>query len=112
MDSNSKMFIYFQNVYINPNYEYLEKLVKPIKGMGYRTFSHNDGVLNPSVAKNNYIMIFYDEACEKQDNIRSYFSMGRHKNIDSFYLCQTYSHISKHFIRDNANLIIMCTYRL
>jgi len=33
--------------------------------------------------------------------------MGRHKNIDSFYLCQTYSHIAKHLIRDNANFIIM-----
>jgi len=31
--------------------------------------------------------------------------MGRHKNIDSFYLCQTYS--PKHLIRDNANFIIM-----
>jgi len=33
--------------------------------------------------------------------------MGRHKNIDSFYLCQTYSHLPKHLIRDNANFIIM-----
>jgi len=33
--------------------------------------------------------------------------MRRHKNIDSFYLCQTYSHIPKHLIRDNANFVIM-----
>jgi len=33
--------------------------------------------------------------------------MGRHKNIDSFYFCQTYSHIPKNLIRDNANFIIM-----
>jgi len=32
-------------------------------------------------------MIFDDVACEKQNNIRSDFCMGRHKNIDSFYLC-------------------------
>jgi len=75
--------------------------------MGYHTFSHNDGVLDPSEAKYNSIMIFDDVACEKQDNIRSYFCMGRHQNIDSFYLCQTYSHILKHLIRDNANFIIM-----
>jgi len=80
--------------------------MKPIKGMGYYTFSHKEGVLDPSEAKNNSIMIFDDVAYEKQDN-RSYFSMGRHKNIDSFYLCQTYSHIPKHLIRDNANFIIM-----
>jgi len=33
--------------------------------------------------------------------------MGRHKNIDSFYLRQTYSHLPKHLIRDNAKFIIM-----
>jgi len=33
--------------------------------------------------------------------------MGRHKQIDSFYLCQTYTKIPKHLIRDNANLIII-----
>jgi len=77
----------FENVYIfskslyQRKYEYLEKLIKPIKGMGYHTFSHNDGILNPDVAY------------EKQDKIRSYFCMGRHKNIDSFYFCQTYSNI-------------------
>jgi len=53
--------------------------------MGYHTFCHNDGVLEPSEAKNNSIMIFDVVACEKQDNIRSYFSMCRHKNIDYFY---------------------------
>jgi len=85
----------------------LEKLIKSIKGMGYHTFSHNDGVLDPSAAKNNSIMIFDYEACEKQDNIRSYFCMGRHKNIGSFYFRQTYSHIPKNLIRDNANFNIM-----
>ena len=103
----------FENIYVfskslyQPKYEYLEKLIKPIKGMGYHTFSQNESVLPPSKAKNNSIMIFDDVACEKQDNIRSYFCMGRHKNIDSFYLCQTYTHIPKHLIRDNANMIIM-----
>jgi len=72
----------FENVYIfskslyKPKYEYLEKLIKPIKGMGYHTFSHNDRVLDPSEANNISIMIFHDAACEKQDNIRSYFFMS------------------------------------
>lgn len=103
----------FENIYLfskslyQPKYEYLEKLLKPIKGMGYYTFSENETVLPPNEAKNNSIMIFDDVACEKQNNIRSYFCMGRHNNIDSFYLCQTYTHIPKHLIRDNANMIIM-----
>ena len=33
--------------------------------------------------------------------------MGRHNNIDSFYLCQTYSHIPKQLLRDNANMIML-----
>jgi len=75
--------------------------------MKYITFSHNNGVLDHCEAKNNSIMTFDEVACEKQGKIRSYFCMGRHKNIDSFYLCQTYSNIPKHLIRDNANFIIM-----
>jgi len=48
-----------ENVYIiskslyQPKYEYLDKLIKAIKGMGYHTFSHNDGVLDLSEAKNS-----------------------------------------------------------
>lgn len=103
----------FENIYVfskslhQPKYVYLEKLIKPIKGMGYYTFSENDTVLPPDKAKENSVFIFDDVACEKQNNIRSYFCMGRHNNIDSFYLSQTYTHIPKHLIRDNANMIIM-----
>lgn len=103
----------FENIYLyskslyQPKYEYLEKLISPIEGMGYFTFSDNESVIPPDEAKNNSIIIFDDVACEKQNNIRSYFCMGRHKNVDSFYLCQTYTRIPKHLIRDNANMIIM-----
>jgi hypothetical protein len=45
--------------------------------------------------------------CDKQDNMRQYFSMGRHRGIDCFYLCQTYTKVPKHLIRDNANMIIL-----
>ena len=33
--------------------------------------------------------------------------MGRHKLVDCFYLCQTYTRMPKHLIRDNANLLIL-----
>ena len=103
----------FENIYLyskslyQPKYEYLQKLISPIKGMGYYTFSDNESVIPPDEAKNNSVMIFDDVACEKQNNIRAYFCMGRHKNVDSFYLCQTYTRIPKHLVRDNANMIIM-----
>ena len=55
----------------------------------------------------NFIFIFDDVACDKQDTVREYFSMGRHANVDCFYLCQTYVRILKHLIRNNANLLIL-----
>lgn len=101
----------FENIYIyskslqQPKYQYLEKLLTGIKGMGYHTFSDNSTVISPTKAKRNSVFVFDDIACEKQDHIRAYFSMGRHRDVDSFYLGQSYTRIPKHLIRDNANFL-------
>lgn len=103
----------FENVYVyskslyQPKYIYLEKLLKPIKGMGYYAFNASENILHPSEAKQNSIFIFDDVACDNQDVIREYFSMGRHNHIDSFYLAQTYARCPKHLIRDNANFLVL-----
>ena len=103
----------FENIYIyskslyQPKYEYLRALISSVKGIGYYTFSDNEDVIPPDSAKPNSIMIFDDVACEKQNNIRSYFCMGRHKDMDSFYLCQTYTRIPKHLVRDNENILMV-----
>lgn len=103
----------FENVYVyskslqQPKYQYLEKLLAPIDEIGYFTFSNNSDVIPPSKARADSIFIFDDVACDKQNTVREYFAMGRHTNVDCFYLCQTYARIPKHLIRDNANLLIM-----
>lgn len=103
----------FENIYLyskslhQPKYEYLKRLIMGIPGLGYYTFSNNSDVISPDNAKPNSVFIFDDVACEKQDNVRAYFSMGRHNDVDSFYLCQTYTRIPKHLIRDNANFLII-----
>lgn len=103
----------FENVYIfskslyQPKYLYLEKLLKPIKDIGYFSFNNSENILDPSEAKSNSVFIFDDVACDNQEKIREYFSMGRHNHIDCFYLCQTYAKIPKHLIRDHANSIIL-----
>lgn len=103
----------FENLYIyskslhQPKYAYLRKLIKSINGMEYNEFSNNCEIITPSEAKRNSIFIFDDVACDKQNNIREYFCMGRHNDVDSFYLCQSYTHIPKHLIRDNANYIVI-----
>lgn len=103
----------FRNIYVysktlnQDKYNYLERILKPIKGMGYHTFSSNETVLPPSEVKRHSIMIFDDVICDKQNNIRDYFCMGRHSGVDCFYLTQTYTRVPKHLIRDNANFLIM-----
>lgn len=103
----------FENVYVyskslnQPKYVYLERLLKPIKDIGYYAFNASENILHPSKAKMNSLFIFDDVACDNQDVVREYFSMGRHQYVDSFYLCQTYAKIPKHLIRDNANFLIL-----
>lgn len=105
--------LYFENVYIysktlNQNkYKYLESILRPIAGLGFYTFSSNDDIISPSEAKPNFIFIFDDIICDKQNHIKEYFCMGRHNKIDCFYLTQTYTAIPKHLIRDNANMLII-----
>jgi len=102
----------FRNVYIyskslyQPKYAFLQEVMK-IPGMGYFPYKENDEIVHTNKAKRHSIFIFDDVACDKQEKIREYFCMGRHRDIDSFYLCQTYTRIPKHLIRDNACLIIL-----
>lgn len=101
----------FENIYIysktlhQPKYQLLEKLIKPIKGMGYFPFANNEEITDKP--KPNSIFIFDDIACENHDRVRKYFAMGRHHGVCSFLLCQSYVRCPRHLIRENANLIIL-----
>lgn len=104
----------FENVYVysktleQDKYKYLKAMLAPIKGIGYYTFSVHDKVAHPNDTKRNSIIIFDDVVCDKnQENIRNFFCIGRHRNIDCFYLTQTYTKVCKHLIRDNCNFLIM-----
>lgn len=103
----------FENLYVyskslnQPKYQFLKEVLEPIEGVSYLPFSEHETVVSPDEALPNSIMIFDDVACEKQDNVRAFFCMGRHKSVDSFYLCQSYAHIGKHLIRDNVNLLVI-----
>lgn len=104
--------LFFENVYVfskslgQPKYKLLECVLNNTE-IGYFPYSDNEDVPHPNNIKSNSIMVFDDVACGKQNNIKNYFSMGRHNNIDSFYMCQTYSFIPKQLVRDNANLLII-----
>lgn len=103
----------FKNIYIfskslqQPKYKLLTSILGLIKNLGLYTFSNNSDIPSPNDVKSCSIMIFDDVSCEQQNSIRSYFAMGRHNSIDSFYLAQSYTRIPKHLIRDNTNFIII-----
>lgn len=104
----------FQNVYIySPTlfqnaYQHLDNVLANVPQIGYFKYHTNDNTIpHPTEAKPNSLFIFDDVACDKQKMMMQYFSMGRHKNIDVFYLMQTYSKIPKQLIRDNCNFIIL-----
>lgn len=103
----------FENIYIyskslyQPKYQFLENILKRIKGIGFYKYSENDKVIDPSNAKKNSIFVFDDIICDKQNNVSAFFSMGRHKEVDCFYLCQSYTKIPKQLIRDNANMLVV-----
>lgn len=103
----------FENIYVyskslqQAKYQYLAQILSQVPEIGYFTFSNNIDVIPIDEALPNSIFIFDDVACDNQNAIRDYFSMGRHSDIDCFYLCQTYAKIPKHLIRDNANVLII-----
>lgn len=101
----------FENVYVysrslhQPKYQRLARVLQRVKGVGYFPYRDSEGIVATKDAKKNSVFIFDDIACDKQDVMREYFCMGRHNNIDAFYLCQSYARIPKQLVRDNTNLL-------
>lgn len=105
--------LHYSNVYVysktidQPKYLFLEKVLRTVPEISFTKYIDNEDVLNPQQAAPNSVIIFDDVACENQNNIRDYFALGRHRNIDCFYLNQTYTKIPKQLVRDNANLLVI-----
>lgn len=103
----------FENLYIfsksffQPIYQYLYKVLKNVKEIEFKVFEQYDDLIEPHESKLNSVFVFDDVAWESQTKIQSYFSMGRHKNIDVFYLTQSYARLPKHLLRDNASMLII-----
>lgn len=102
----------FENVYLysrslhQSKYKFLEDVLGHAR-VGYYPFAENDDIIDPAEAKPNSVFIFDDVSCDNQKPMRLYFSMGRHRAVDSVYLCQSYARIPKHLLRDNANMIVL-----
>ena len=56
----------------------------------------------------NSVVVFDDMLLSKQEsNIDLFFTRGRHKKLDIYYISQSYSHLPKITIRNNSNIIIL-----
>ncbi|CAH1986980.1 unnamed protein product [Acanthoscelides obtectus] len=103
----------FENVYLyckslyQPKYKYLRELLTPLREIGYYEYSEDANIARPENIKPNSVIIFDDVSSCNQNIIRQYFSFGRHRNTDCFYLCQTYTAAPKHNLKDNINLLIL-----
>lgn len=103
----------FLNIYIyskslqQAKYKYLYELIKPINELKLFVYDSHQEIIKPNEAEKDSVFIFDDVICSPQSEICEYFCMGRHNQIDSFYLTQTYSKIPKQLIRDNINFLIL-----
>lgn len=103
----------FNNIYIyskslfQPKYRQLEAILRDIPEIGYFSYSDSNNIVKPADAKEHSVFIFDDVACDSQSTMREYYSMARHKHIDTFYLIQSYTKAPKQLIRDNVNFLIL-----
>lgn len=74
--------------------------------IGFKTLLPSE-LQEPEEIEPHSIIIFDDILTDPQEKIATYFLRGRHYNISSFYLAQTYSKVQKQCIRDNFNYIII-----
>lgn len=106
----------FENIYIycktldQEKYKYLSEILRPIKSIGFYTFSSSENVLDANQMKKNSLVVFDDvinDSGINRDVVRNIFTLGRHRCIDVVYLVQTYTKLNKHLIRDNCNFTIL-----
>lgn len=105
--------IEFENIYLycktmeQPKYKYLNEVLRPIKDIGFYTFTSSDDVIETSKYKKNSLIVFDDVQQDSEltkNVVRGLFSTGRHRNLDLLYLAQSYTRLPKN-IRNNSNFI-------
>lgn len=74
-----------------------------------KCYDDSELVPDPSEIDSNLktLIIFDDIMLEKQNKVESYYTRGRHNNIDCFYISQNYIKLPKNTIRENTNFFII-----
>lgn len=103
----------FKNIYIccrslyQQKYEYLRNVLNSVPEIGYFEYNDVNDMLTPEQVSDYSVIIFDDIPPIDLNIVKQFFSYGRHRNLDCFYLVQTYSVVPKQLIRDNVNLLIV-----
>lgn len=99
----------FTNLYVvsqsleQEKYKTLKNVFDRVDEVNLHTMQTCD--MTPNDVPTGSVVVFDD--VNSDDNVAMFFSMGRHRKLNCFYLCQTYSKIPKQLVRDNANFIIL-----
>lgn len=91
-------------------YSFLDHVLEGVPEIEYQKCSTREDFPKFDVeqgAEYHTLIIFDDVDGSFNDLIQTFFTRGRHCNTDSFYLIQSYASCMKHFVRDNANLIVI-----
>jgi len=72
-------------------------------------FENDSDIKDPVEFDPNHknLIIFDDVMLENQKTIESFYTRGRHNNIDCFYISQNYTKLPRHTIRENSNLFFI-----
>lgn len=98
----------FKNVYLfsetleQGKYNFLRAIMAQLKGT--INFEESRTVYDIDEIQNESVVILDDIALG--ENIRPYFSRGRHKKLDTFYLVQSYLQCPK-IVRENTNFLVI-----
>ena len=89
--------------------EFIDSYEGRCKGGIDATFSDSvDDIPDPSehdpMRKN--LLVFDDVMLGPQNKCESYYTRGRHNNVDVFYIAQSYFRLPRQTVRENANLFI------
>lgn len=99
----------FTNLYVisqsleQDKYRALKKVFELVDDVQLHTMKSCE--ITPNDVPVGSVVVFDD--VQNDENIAQFFAMGRHRKLNCFYLCQTYSKIPKQLVRDNANFIIL-----
>src|SRR5215467_11627646 len=100
---DNERLIIFTTTPNQPLYEKLTEMVAPSRLL---ITCEEEDIRNLTDGKKTLI-VFDDIMLQRQKLMKEMFSAGRHNNISTLYLAQTYNMIPAGLIRDNANMIFL-----